>query len=207
MVDVISSNSWLGCTLRILHLVQMVIQGSYLPRNILMVLPHVTQSTITDLTKSLYNAGFIRNLDQISLVELKEARSKRSLDFEEALVQIYSFKQMADITAYLNALPVLDVRISVPEAGSNREGLTITRDIKQVVLEAETDYNFTFNIRKMGDSRTYALTPKFMKQKEESWILCIGDSASDTLIKIKRFSINRNAKFSLEITTPSTTGL
>lgn len=207
MVDVISCNSWLGCTLRVLHLIQMVVQGTYVPRNPLMVLPHVTHSTIVALTKSLYNSGFIPALDQMSLIDLKERRNKRAQAFDDTLIKIYNSKQVADITNYLNNLPVLDVRISVPETGMNKEGVVVTRGMEQLVLEPETDYDFVFNMRRIGESRTHAIAPKFLKQKEESWILCIGDSASDTLIKIKRFSIGRTAKFSLLISTPPTTGI
>ena len=49
--------------------------------------------------------------------------------------------------------------------------------------------------------------PRYPKAKEEGWWLVVGDTKSNTLLAIKRVSLQRRSKVKLDFTAPSDVGM
>ena len=76
MIDVAASEGWLAVTLRIMTLVQMVIQGQWVSDSSLLTLPHIKEAHIDQLNDALLQSRLMvsKGLKEISsLAELQLA--------------------------------------------------------------------------------------------------------------------------------------
>ncbi|PON73250.1 U5 small nuclear ribonucleoprotein 200 kDa helicase [Trema orientale] len=182
MVDVISSNGWLSLALLAMEVSQMVTQGMWERDSMLLQLPHFTK----ELAKRCQeNPG--RSIETVfDLVEMEDDERRELLQMTDS--------QLLDIARFCNRFPNIDMSYEVLEGDNVRAGDLITL---QVTLERDLD----------GRTEVGAVdTPRYPKAKEEGWWLVVGDTKSNSLLAIKRVSLQRKSKVKLDFTAPTEAG-
>lgn len=59
MIDIVADNGWLATTLRIMHLVQMCVQGRWISDDSIMILPHFNYSRFAHLKQALVKSSLL----------------------------------------------------------------------------------------------------------------------------------------------------
>lgn len=197
MTDIASNNSWFSSTLKIIHIMQMLIQGQYLYASTLLTIPHITPNNLRNFEKEIEKKLYIEK-SNMNLLSLKLASlQKRSL-FESVLITSFDTHPTKDILQHFSDLPLLDLNISI----SNVEQKISKKNPRTVILESDVQYEFVFNIKRIGTPNLSVNAPRFPKKKEEGWFLCVGDAEHDYLIEIKRITVVKQSTCSFFITTP-----
>lgn len=182
MVDVISSNGWLGLALSAMEVSQMVTQGMWERDSMLLQLPHFSK----DLAKRCQeNPG--RSIETVfDLVEMEDDERRELLQMSDA--------QLLDIARFCNRFPNIDMTYEVLDSEDVRPAKDITL---QVTLERDLE----------GRSEIGPVDAlRYPKPKEEGWWLVVGDATTNQLLAIKRVSLQRKAKVKLVFTAPSEVG-
>lgn len=181
-VDVISSNGWLSLALLAMEICQMVTQGMWERDSMLLQLPHFTK----ELAKRCQeNPG--KNIETVfDLVEMEDDERRELLQMSDP--------QLLDIARFCNRFPNIDMTYEVLGGGGAKTGDDVTL---QVTLERDLE----------GRSEVGPVdAPRYPKAKEEGWWLVVGDTKANSLLAIKRVSLQRKAKVKLEFATPSDPG-
>lgn len=179
MVDVISSNGWLNLALLAMEVSQMVTQGMWERDSMLLQLPHFTK----ELAKRCQERGIETVFD---LVEMDDGDRRELLQMTDL--------QLLDIARFCNRFPNIDMMHEVLESDNVRVGDVVTL---QVTLERDLE----------GRTEVGPVdTPRYPKAKEEGWWLVVGDTKSNSLLAIKRVSLQRKSKVKLDFTAPSDAG-
>ncbi|KAB0798855.1 hypothetical protein PPYR_06735 [Photinus pyralis] len=201
MTDIASNKGWLSCTLRVIHVMQMLIQGQFLGTSVLLTLPHVTEAHLPTLYSELQKK---LNMDErsVSLPSLKFACQKNRVQLECALTVLFEMKTAKEILKHISDIPLLDVSITFPQL----EQTLSRKNIPTLSLTADEEYEFVFNIRRLGSPDLSVHAPRFPKKKDEGWFICVGDSKYDYLLQIKRVTVVRQTNCSMMITAPSAPG-
>lgn len=179
MVDVISSNGWLSLALLAMEVSQMVTQGMWDRDSMLLQLPHFTK----DLAKRCQEKGIETVFD---LVEMEDSERRELLQMSDL--------QLLDIARFCNRFPNIDMTYEVLDSDNVRAGDVVTL---QVTLERDLE----------GRTEVGPVdAPRYPKAKEEGWWLVVGDTKSNTLLAIKRVSLQRRSKVKLDFSAPSDVG-
>ncbi|XP_030492966.2 DExH-box ATP-dependent RNA helicase DExH12 [Cannabis sativa] len=182
MVDVISSNGWLSLALLAMEVSQMVTQGMWERDSMLLQLPHFTK----ELAKRCQeNQG--KSVETVfDLVELEDDERRDLLQMTDS--------QLLDIAKFCNRFPNIDMSYEVLEGDNVTAGDVVTL---QVTLERDLE----------GRTEVGPVdAPRYPKAKEEGWWLVVGDTKSNSLIVIKRVSLQRKLKVKLDFTAPTEVG-
>uniref|UniRef100_A0A803P6U2 RNA helicase n=1 Tax=Cannabis sativa TaxID=3483 RepID=A0A803P6U2_CANSA len=182
MVDVISSNGWLSLALLAMEVSQMVTQGMWERDSMLLQLPHFTK----ELAKRCQeNPG--KSVETVfDLVELEDDERRDLLQMTDS--------QLLDIAKFCNRFPNIDMSYEVLEGDNVAAGDVVTL---QVTLERDLE----------GRTEVGPVdAPRYPKAKEEGWWLVVGDTKSNSLIVIKRVSLQRKLKVKLDFTAPTEVG-
>ena len=175
-VDVISSSGWLAPALATMELSQMCVQGMWDRDSALLQLPHISR----ELARKCTAAGVESVFD---LMDMED-------DEREALLGMTP-AQLADVARVCNRYPNIDVNYEVEDADELVAGESVS-----VVVQLA---------RETGDELKAAPkvhAPRFPKEKEEGWWLVVGDVAANSLLCIKRISLQLKAKVKLDFTAP-----
>jgi len=177
LVDVISSQGWLAPALAAMELSQMTVQALWTEKDsYLKQLPHFTQEVIDRCTK----AGVESVFDLMDLED--EAR--------QGLLQLGD-KQLANVARVCNRYPNVEVSFKVEDEGDLYEGGRV-----DVLVDLEREME-------EGDDKFGAVdAPFYPKPKDEGWWLVVGDTEANTLLCIKRVSVQRSAKVKLDFSAP-----
>ncbi|KAK4887058.1 hypothetical protein RN001_003329 [Aquatica leii] len=198
MTDIASNNGWLSCTLRIIMLMQMLIQGQYINTPVLLSLPHITEAHLPMLYAEIKKK---LNLDKadVNLPRLKFICLKNRIHLECALTVLFEMSTAKEILRHISDLPLLDVSVTIPHTNQ-----TFSKsNIQPVILDANEEYEFIFHIKRLGSPNLSVHAPRFPKKKDEGWLLCVGDVKYDYLLQIKRFTVSKHMNCSIMITTPT----
>lgn len=180
VVDVISSSGWLAPALAAMELSQMATQGMWDKDSVLLQLPHVDK----ECAQRCVDAGVESIYDIVDLESETRAQLLRMSD-----------AQMSDLAVACNRYPNVEVTYAVVDRESIETGDTV-----QIVVQLE---------REMGDEDGVVgpvIAPRYPKRKEESWWLVVGDAGKGTLAAIKRVTLGRRQKVTLEFTAPEEAG-
>ncbi|XP_077224585.1 DExH-box ATP-dependent RNA helicase DExH12-like [Tasmannia lanceolata] len=182
MVDVISSNGWLGLALLAMEVSQMVTQGMWERDSFLLQLPHFTKELAK---KCQENPG--KSIENVfDLVEMEDDERRELLQLSDA--------QLLDIVRFCNRFPNIEMMYEVLDSDDVRAGENVTL---QVTLERDLE----------GRSEVGPVdAPRYPKSKEEGWWLVVGDVKSNQLVAIKRVPLQRKAKVKLDFTAPTEVG-
>ncbi|VFQ99826.1 unnamed protein product [Cuscuta campestris] len=183
MVDVISSNGWLNLALLAMEVSQMVTQGMWERDSMLLQLPHFTKELAK---KCQENPG--KSIETVfDLVEMEDKERRELLQMSDS--------QLMDIARFCNRFPNVDLTYDVLDDGNVRAGDNVSL---QVTLERDLEG---------GTEVGPVFAPRYPKSKDEGWWLVVGDTKSNQLLAIKRFSLQRKSKIKLDFAAPAEAGM
>uniref|UniRef100_A0A3Q2ZMJ6 U5 small nuclear ribonucleoprotein 200 kDa helicase n=1 Tax=Kryptolebias marmoratus TaxID=37003 RepID=A0A3Q2ZMJ6_KRYMA len=172
-VDVLSSNGWLSPALAAMELAQMVTQAMWSKDSYLKQLPHFTSEHIKRCTDKGVESIF-------DIMEMED-------EDRTALLQL-SDAQMADVARFCNRYPNIELSYEVAEKDNVKSGSPV---LVQVQLEREEEVTGP------------VIAPLFPQKREEGWWVVIGDPKSNSLISIKRLTLQQKAKVKLDFVAPT----
>uniref|UniRef100_A0A673C9P5 U5 small nuclear ribonucleoprotein 200 kDa helicase n=1 Tax=Sphaeramia orbicularis TaxID=375764 RepID=A0A673C9P5_9TELE len=172
-VDVLSSNGWLSPALAAMELAQMVTQAMWSKDSYLKQLPFFTSEHIKRCTDKGVESIF-------DIMEMED-------DDRTALLQL-SDAQMADVARFCNRYPNIELSYEVAEKDNIKSGSPV---LVQVQLEREEEVTGP------------VIAPLFPQKREEGWWVVIGDPKSNSLISIKRLTLQQKAKVKLDFVAPA----
>ncbi|KAM8973353.1 U5 small nuclear ribonucleoprotein 200 kDa helicase [Pelodytes ibericus] len=173
-VDVLSSNGWLSPALAAMELAQMVTQAMWSKDSYLKQLPYFSSEHIKRCTDKGVESVF-------DIMEMED-------DERSELLQL-SDGQMADVARFCNRYPNIELSYEVAEKDIIRSGGAVV-----VLVQLEREEEVTGPV----------IAPLFPQKREEGWWVVIGDSKSNSLISIKRLTLQQKAKVKLDFVAPAT---
>uniref|UniRef100_A0A3Q2ST39 U5 small nuclear ribonucleoprotein 200 kDa helicase n=1 Tax=Fundulus heteroclitus TaxID=8078 RepID=A0A3Q2ST39_FUNHE len=172
-VDVLSSNGWLSPALAAMELAQMVTQAMWSKDSYLKQLPHFTSDHIKRCTD--------RGVESIfDIMEMED-------EDRSSLLQL-SDGHMTDVARFCNRYPNIELSYDVAERDNIKSGSAV---LVQVQLEREEEVTGP------------VIAPLFPQKREEGWWVVIGDPKSNSLISIKRLTLQQKAKVKLDFVAPA----
>uniref|UniRef100_A0A672JRK2 Activating signal cointegrator 1 complex subunit 3 n=1 Tax=Salarias fasciatus TaxID=181472 RepID=A0A672JRK2_SALFA len=172
-VDVLSSNGWLSPALAAMELAQMVTQAMWSKDSYLKQLPFFTSEHIKRCTDKGVESIF-------DIMEMED-------EDRTALLQL-SDAQMTDVARFCNRYPNIELSYEVAEKDNIKSGSPV---LVQVQLEREEEVTGP------------VIAPLFPQKREEGWWVVIGDPKSNSLISIKRLTLQQKAKVKLDFVAPA----
>ncbi|NXM16993.1 U520 helicase, partial [Ploceus nigricollis] len=172
-VDVLSSNGWLSPALAAMELAQMVTQAMWSKDSYLKQLPHFTSEHIKRCTDKGVESVF-------DIMEMEDEERTALLQLPEA--------QIADVARFCNRYPNIELSYEVGDRDSIRSGGPVV-----VLVQLEREEEVTGPV----------IAPLFPQKREEGWWVVIGDSKSNSLISIKRLTLQQKAKVKLDFVAPA----
>lgn len=94
---------------------------------------------------------------------------------------------MADVARFCNRYPNIELNYDVSDKDEIRSGESVVVDVK---LEREDEITGP------------VVAPFFPTKREEGWWVIIGESKTNTLLSIKRLTLQQKAKFRLDFVAP-----
>ncbi|XP_041761550.1 putative U5 small nuclear ribonucleoprotein 200 kDa helicase [Anopheles merus] len=172
-VDVLSSNGWLSPAVAAMELAQMVTQAMWSKDSYLKQLPHFT----AEIIKRCQEKGIETVFD---IMELDDDDRTRLLQMTD--------QQMSDVARFCNRYPNIELTFSVLDKDRIHSGSSV--DV-EVALEREDDVTGP------------VIAPFFPQKREEGWWVVIGDPKTNSLLSIKRLTLQQKAKVKLNFVAPS----
>lgn len=190
IVDVISSNGWLKPALAAMELSQMVVQGLWNKDHVLKQIPHFTKDII-DRCDAYEGEEPIESVFDILTLDD---------DVRNDLLRLPDDK-MADVAVFCNNYPNVDVSFEIQDADDVAAGDPVTMVVK---LEREIEEE------EMDDEEVMQLgvvsAPLFPKEKREGWWIVVGDTKTNSLLSLKRISLQTTQQVMLEFLAPEEAG-
>ncbi|XP_067656314.1 U5 small nuclear ribonucleoprotein 200 kDa helicase-like isoform X1 [Haliotis asinina] len=172
-VDVLSSNGWLSPALAAMELAQMVTQAMWGKDSYLKQLPHFTPEIIKRCQE--------KNCETIfDVMEMEDEDRNQLLQLTEA--------EMADVARFCNRYPNIELTYEVQDKDQIHSGSTVN---VVVTLEREDEVSGP------------VIAPFFPQKREEGWWVVIGDPKNNSLLSIKRLTLQQKAKVKLDFVAPS----
>jgi len=190
IVDVISSNGWLKPALAAMELSQMVVQGLWNRDHVLKQIPHFSKEII-DRCDAYQGEEPIESVFDILTLED---------DVRNDLLRLTDDK-MADVAVFCNNYPNVDVTFDVHDADDVTAGdpVQITVKLEREIDEEDMDEE---ELSQLG----VVSAPLFPKEKREGWWIVIGDAKTNSLLSLKRVSLQMTQKVTLEFLAPEEPG-
>ena len=173
MVDVLSTQSWLNPALAAMELSQMITQGMWDKDSQLLQLPHVDAEVVERAKAKEVESVF-------DLMELEDADRDSILQMSNA--------QLSQVAAVCNSYPNIDLNFEVQEPEDICSGDSVT-----IIVDLERDG---------GEAPGAVKAPYYPKRKDEGWWLVVGDPKANSLVSIKRVSLQARSKIKLEFVAP-----
>ena len=171
-VDVLSSNGWLSPAIAAMELSQMITQAMWNKESYLKQLPHFT-SEIIDRCKA-------KGVESVfDIMELEDEDRDKLLGLNE--------NEMADVARFCNRYPNIELDYEVKDKDKLYSGDQVKVEVK---LEREDEVTGP------------VIAPFFKTKREEGWWVIIGNPKDNSLIGIKRLTLQQKAKFVLDFVAP-----
>ena len=171
-VDVLSSNGWLSPAIAAMELSQMITQAMWNKESYLKQLPHFTPEIIERCKAKSVESVF-------DIMELEDDVRDKLLGLTE--------HEMADVARFCNRYPNIELEYNVLNKDKLHSGGQVKVEVK---LEREDEVTGP------------VIAPFFPTKREEGWWVIIGDPKSNSLIGIKRLTLQQKAKFVLDFVAP-----
>merc|ERR1719253_2061538 len=192
IVDVISSNGWLKPALAAMELSQMVVQGLWNKENVLMQIPHFTKE-IVERCESYKGENPVESVFDILTLED---------DVRTDLLRLPDEK-MADVAVFCNNYPNVEVTFEVHDMDDITTSDPVQISVKlEREVDEEDEEDETFDETQLGK----VSAPLFPKEKRESWWIVVGDTKTNSLLSLKRVTLQRTQKLMLEFLAPEDPG-
>lgn len=190
IVDVISSNGWLKPALAAMELSQMVVQGLWNKDNVLLQIPHFTKE-IVDRCMAYQGEDQIESVfDILSLDD----------DVRNDLLRLPDEK-MADVAVFCNNYPNIEVGFDVqdPDDITASDPVQIVVKLEREVDEDDEDVQDESLLGKVA-------APLFPREKKEGWWIVVGNTKTNSLLSLKRVTLQKTQKVMLEFIAPEEPG-
>ncbi|XP_044737520.1 putative U5 small nuclear ribonucleoprotein 200 kDa helicase [Chrysoperla carnea] len=172
-VDVLSSNGWLSPAVAAMELAQMVTQAMWSKDSYLKQLPHFTPEIIKRCTDKKVETVF-------DIMELEDDDRSKLLQLNDA--------EMADVARFCNRYPNIELSYEVLENDRIHSGSSVN-----VAVQLEREDEVTGPV----------IAPFYPQKREEGWWVVIGDPKSNSLLSIKRLTLQQRARVKLDFIAPS----
>ncbi|XP_071112657.1 activating signal cointegrator 1 complex subunit 3-like [Haliotis cracherodii] len=226
MLDVSADQGWLATSLRVIQLIQMVVQGRWLEDSTLLTLPNVMPYHVYCFRPRGGGArqkGFPELRGPIeTLPELVAVCEGKFEALAAMLNGEMNQTEIDQVYLVLSRLPQIQVSIKVKGFWEGSEGkeearmvnLSNTggrrRDADWIKVHADQEYVLQVDLARVNKTRKYdtkAHSPRFPKPKDEGWMLVVGEVETKELIALKRMGYVRSrSKAQLALYTPETVG-
>lgn len=172
-VDVLSSNGWLSPAVAAMELAQMVTQAMWSKDSYLKQLPHFNSEIIKRCQE--------KNIETVfDIMELED-------EDRTSLLQLND-QQMADVARFCNRYPNIEMNFEVVDKDKIHSGSSVNVNVQ---LEREDEITGP------------VIAPLFPQKREEGWWVVIGDPKTNSLLSIKRLTLQQKAKVKLDFVAPS----
>ena len=171
-VDVLSSNGWLSPAIAAMELSQMLTQAMWNKDSYLKQLPHFSAETISRCKGKEVESVF-------DIMELED-------EVRDSLLELDN-DQMADVARFCNRYPNIEVEYSVLSKDNLSSG-------KPVYIQV--------NLEREDEVTGPVIAPFFPTKREEGWWVVIGDPKNNSLLSIKRLTLQQQAMFKLDFIAP-----
>ncbi|UXI15487.1 Somatostatin receptor type 1 [Sarcoptes scabiei] len=171
-VDVISSNGWLVPAIAAMELSQMITQAVWNKDSPLRQLPHFS----VDLVKKCTENGIQTIFD---LMDMEDEDRIKLLKMDDS--------KLMDVARFCNRYPNISVEYEIMNSDS---------------IEKDSTVNMLVNLEREDDVAGSVIAPFFPQKREEGWWVVIGELKTNSLISIKRISLQKKAKVKLDFQAP-----
>lgn len=172
-VDVLSSNGWLSPAVAAMELAQMVTQAMWSKDSYLKQLPHFNN----DIIKRCTDKGVETVFD---IMELEDDDRSKLLQLNDS--------EMADVAQFCNRYPNIELTYEVMDQERIHSGSSVN-----VAVQLEREDEVTGPV----------IAPFYPQKREEGWWVVIGDPKSNSLLSIKRLTLQQRARVKLDFVAPS----
>ncbi|XP_014247747.1 putative U5 small nuclear ribonucleoprotein 200 kDa helicase [Cimex lectularius] len=171
-VDVLSSNGWLAPAVAAMELAQMLTQAMWSKESYLRQLPHFTPEIIKTCQEKNVETVF-------DLMELDDDDRVKLLQLTNA--------QMVDVAKFCNRYPNIELTYEVQNKDKIKSG-----NIVNIHVSLEREDEVTGPV----------IAPFFPHKREEGWWVVIGDPKANSLLSIKRLTLQQKARIKLDFVAP-----
>lgn len=211
MVDVISSCGWLKPALAAMELAQVCVQGLWESDSPLLQLPHFTREVVQrcQAEKPAVETVF-------DVMELEDDRRNELLRMNA--------RQLSDVAQFCNQYPNIDLAYEV--AGGKMEveagaAVPVVVQLERETGEEEEEGEEGEGAAEEGERRGrregeegaaaapgvgQVIAPRYSKAKVENWWLVVGDTATNSLLSIKRLVLKDRSHVRLDFNAPEQPG-
>lgn len=214
MIDIVAMKGLSFVCLRLVTILQMIIQGRWWDDESVLIVPGVEKEDLF----AFYEKGLPTFLPQlISAVEMKD-------DLIDQPLKSLAKKSVADLKGIRQALgnyPQIELRANLLELEGNKPvndkfelHFPGESEAHCVQLNCKTDYVLEIGLNKIRsrinvEQRQRAIAPKFNKPKDENWMLILEQRSTNELTAMKRctnIQANRRSVERLVFTCPEQPG-
>ncbi|CAH1101603.1 unnamed protein product [Psylliodes chrysocephalus] len=172
-VDVLSSNGWLSPAVAAMELAQMVTQAMWSKDSYLKQLPHFDNEVIKRCTDKGVETVF-------DIMELEDEDRSKLLQMKET--------QMADVAKFCNRYPNIELSYEVIDKDQIHSGSSV-----HVAVQLEREDEVSGPV----------IAPFYPQKREEGWWVVIGEPKTNSLLSIKRLTLQQKARVKLDFVAPS----
>ncbi|XP_015598741.1 activating signal cointegrator 1 complex subunit 3 [Cephus cinctus] len=202
MIDVVAEHGWLASTLRVMQILQMIIQARWVDESALITLPHVEKDHLHLFSSLPKNLPTLCSVTHNNYERL--AKALRSEFTEREIQQVHKV---------IKELPVICVDLTLQgwwASGDQEKRIQLSAKPDQFVdIHEGQDYTLVVGLKKKNASANLkAHCPMFARGKDEGWFLTLGDISQEELWALKRTTGVRGQRRcnQLLFTAPSTLG-
>ncbi|KAF7284822.1 hypothetical protein GWI33_021579 [Rhynchophorus ferrugineus] len=196
MMSLAAGRYWLDCTLKLVYVCQMLIQGYMISESNLIMLPYINRNNLKQIQNKLSKVLHSNDSDlSISTIRAYLYASKDGVSqVSNIFADILGNTASSEIIKTINDYPILTARTKVVNCHDN-SSLEVTENHKNgftEILGTEAgDHMFSIDIYREGSNQMNVHSKKFNKQKEEFWFLIL---ALEGHLIFKKFSFNKKNK-------------
>lgn len=201
MIDIVAEKGWLASALRIMQLLQMIIQARWIDEPAVITLPHIDKEHLPLLSSLpaplpvLYASTF-NNYNRLF----------------KALNKEFHEEQIHQIHQVIKHMPILTIDLILYgnwEDGTEKKIPLQPNYSHAIDLHQGQDYTLIIGMKRKNYANTLkAHCPMYQKGKDEGWFLVLGDIPQRELWALKRASgVNNQRKiYQLQFTAPCNLG-
>lgn len=193
MMNLAASRNWLDCTIKLIYLCQMLIQGQLLSDSNLLILPNSNKDKINSLQDKL---AYILTGSALSIPSLRAQMYKKDNNqrIKQIFESVFGEKNGTQALKVLSDLPMLTIKTLFKNIDNNQiVSLNIDKKSRFIDLQVNDNgkYIFQLDIHRDGSSKMNVYSKKFNKQKEEFWFLIF---VEEETFSFRKFSFARHSK-------------
>lgn len=192
-MNLAASRNWLDCTIKLIYLCQMLIQGQLLSDSNLLILPNSNKDKINSLQDKL---AYILTGSALSIPSLRAQMYKKDNNqrIKQIFESVFGEKNGTQALKVLSDLPMLTIKTLFKNIDNNQiVSLNIDKKSRFIDLQVNDNgkYIFQLDIHRDGSSKMNVYSKKFNKQKEEFWFLIF---VEEETFSFRKFSFARHSK-------------